>query len=75
MLPATRDHFVQDLKELGRVKPEEKLVVAILAAAVFLWVVPSLLRSAGTYSANPLVAGLANVTEAVPAIIIFSTRQ
>lgn len=69
-LPATRDHFVQGLRDLGRVKPEEKLVVAILAAAVFLWVVPSLLRSGDIPAANPLAAGLANVTEAVPAIII-----
>lgn len=74
MLPETRERFREGLAALGRVKAEEKLVVAILLAAMFLWIVPSVLRSAGDLSAYGALAGVAaalrNVSEAVPAVII-----
>jgi sodium-dependent dicarboxylate transporter 2/3/5 len=59
---------------MGRMKPEEKAVLAVLLAAMFLWVVPSLLRSFPLTEGGPF-SGLAaafagNVTEAIPALMI-----
>lgn len=73
-LPATRDQFKASLKSMGRMKREEKAVLAILIVAMFLWVVPSLLRSfpagdTGTLSSF-VNAFAANVTEAIPALMI-----
>jgi sodium-dependent dicarboxylate transporter 2/3/5 len=73
-LPATRDQFKTILKGMGPVKREEKVVLAILISAMFLWIVPSLLRSfpletGDSFSAfaNALAS---NVTEAIPALMI-----
>jgi sodium-dependent dicarboxylate transporter 2/3/5 len=46
-LPATRNQFKASLKSMGKMQREEKAVLAILLAAMFLWIVPSLLRSSG----------------------------
>jgi sodium-dependent dicarboxylate transporter 2/3/5 len=73
-LPATREQFKASLKGMGRMKPEEKAVLAVLLAAMFLWVVPSLLRSFPLTEGGPF-SGLAaafagNVTEVIPALMI-----
>jgi sodium-dependent dicarboxylate transporter 2/3/5 len=73
-LPATRDQFKASLKGMGQMKREEKAVLAVLVSAMFLWVVPSLLRSfpvgdAGTLSGF-VNAFATNVTEAIPALMI-----
>ena len=49
-LPATRQQFVNSLRKMGKITQEERIVLSILIAALFLWIVPSLLRS--TYSNN-----------------------
>lgn len=73
-LPATRDQFKASVKGMGRMKREEKAVLTILIVAMFLWVIPSLLRSfpigdLGAFSGF-VNAFAANVTEAIPALII-----
>jgi sodium-dependent dicarboxylate transporter 2/3/5 len=73
-LPATREQFRARLKSMGEMKREEKAVLAILVVAMFLWVVPSLLRSfpmsdLGAFSGF-VSAFAANVTEAIPALMI-----
>jgi sodium-dependent dicarboxylate transporter 2/3/5 len=74
VLPATRDQFKASLKSMGQMKREEKAVLAILVAAMFLWVVPSLLRSFpmgdGGTLATLVNAFATNVTEAIPALMI-----
>ncbi|AIF85491.1 di-/tricarboxylate transporter [Candidatus Nitrososphaera evergladensis SR1] len=80
-LPATRSQFKARLKSMGKMQRQEKAVLAILIAAMFLWTVPSLLRSSSEASASlagdsgsvfsNLVAAFAkNMTEAVPALMI-----
>jgi sodium-dependent dicarboxylate transporter 2/3/5 len=73
-LPATRDQFKASLKSLGKITREEKAVLGIMFLAMFFWIVPSLLRSfplEGRDTLSGLVnAFAANVTEAVPALVI-----
>jgi solute carrier family 13 (sodium-dependent dicarboxylate transporter), member 2/3/5 len=74
ILPAMRGQFKASLKSMGGMKREEKAVLAILIVAMFLWVVPSLLRSfpigdLGAFSGF-VNAFAANITEAVPALMI-----
>jgi solute carrier family 13 (sodium-dependent dicarboxylate transporter), member 2/3/5 len=77
-LPATRNQFKARLKSMGNMQREEKAVLAILMAAMFLWIVPSLLRSSGPILgqdalSNFVNAFATNVTEAVPALMIIMT--
>jgi sodium-dependent dicarboxylate transporter 2/3/5 len=82
-LPATRSQFKERLKNMGKMQREEKAVLGILLAAMFLWTAPSLLRSSGAAAATftsgntttaavpDLVTAFANnTTEAVPALMI-----
>jgi sodium-dependent dicarboxylate transporter 2/3/5 len=74
-LPTTREQFKESLKSMGKIQREEKTVLAILLAAMFLWIVPSLLRSSGPFLgqdafSNFVSAFSTNVTEAVPALMI-----
>jgi sodium-dependent dicarboxylate transporter 2/3/5 len=74
-LPATRNQFKASLKSMGKMQKEEKAVLSILIAAMFLWIVPSLLRSSGPFLgqdafSNFVNAFSTNVTEAVPALMI-----
>jgi solute carrier family 13 (sodium-dependent dicarboxylate transporter), member 2/3/5 len=74
-LPATRSQFKASLKSMGKMQKEEKAVLSILIAAMFLWIVPSLLRSSGPFLgqdafSNFVNAFSTNVTEAVPALMI-----
>jgi sodium-dependent dicarboxylate transporter 2/3/5 len=74
-LPATRNQFKARLKSMGKMQREEKTVLAILIAAMFLWIVPSLLRSSGPTLgqdalSNFVNAFATNVTEAIPALMI-----
>lgn len=83
-LPATRSQFKERLKNMGKMQREEKAVLAILVAAMFLWTAPSLLRSSGAAavagqgggsSGSSTFSSLAtaftkNVTVAVPALMI-----
>lgn len=77
-LPATINQFKESLKKIGKMQREEKAVLAILVAAMFLWTAPSLLRSSGpaaTVGDGSVFSSLAsafakNVTEAVPALMI-----
>ncbi len=60
---------------MGKMQKEEKAVLSILIAAMFLWIVPSLLRSSGPFLgqdafSNFVNAFSTNVTEAVPALMI-----
>jgi solute carrier family 13 (sodium-dependent dicarboxylate transporter), member 2/3/5 len=80
-LPATRQQFVNSLRKMGKITQEERFVLSILITALFLWIVPSLLRS--VYSNNQLAidrsAGVfsgiikiltKNVPESMPALVI-----
>jgi solute carrier family 13 (sodium-dependent dicarboxylate transporter), member 2/3/5 len=74
-LPATRNQFKASLKSMGKMQKEEKAVLSILIAAMFLWIVPSLLRSSGPFLgqdafSNFVNAFSTNVTEAVPTLMI-----
>ncbi|MDQ3902303.1 MAG: DASS family sodium-coupled anion symporter [Thermoproteota archaeon] len=74
-IPATRDQFKASLKAMGKMQQEEKMVLAILIVAMLLWIVPSLIRSHGPITgenafSNFVNSFAANVTEAVPALII-----
>jgi sodium-dependent dicarboxylate transporter 2/3/5 len=44
-LPATRKEFASSLKKMGKMTREEKAILLIVIAALFLWIIPSLLRS------------------------------
>ena len=44
-LPTTRQQFVNHLTKMGKITQEERVVLSILLQALFLWIVPSLLRS------------------------------
>ena len=84
-LPATRQQFVNSLRKMGKITQEERVVLSILIAALFLWIVPSLLRSiygnnnndnelaidrsAGVFS-GILKVLIRNVPESMPALLI-----
>jgi sodium-dependent dicarboxylate transporter 2/3/5 len=84
-LPTTRQQFVNSLRKMGKITQEERVVLSILIAALFLWIVPSLLRS--VYGNTDNNSGLAidksvgifswiikilikNVPESMPALVI-----
>lgn len=74
-LSATRDQFKSSLESMGKMQPEEKAFLAVLVAAMILWIVPSLLRSSGPLDVGYAFAGFvnafaANATEAIPALMI-----
>jgi solute carrier family 13 (sodium-dependent dicarboxylate transporter), member 2/3/5 len=81
-LPTTRQQFVNSLRRMGKMTQEEKVVLSILIAALFLWIVPSLLRSvydniddlaidrsAGVFS-GIIKTLIKNVPESMPALVI-----
>ena len=80
-LPATRQQFVNSLRRMGKITQEERVVLSILIAALFLWIVPSLLRSiygnnqlaidtnAGVFSEIVKIL-IKNVPESLPALLI-----
>lgn len=80
-LPATRQQFVNSLRKMGKITQEERVVLYILITALFLWIVPSLLRS--VYGNNQLAIDrstgvfsgiikvlIKNVPESMPALVI-----
>ncbi len=79
-LPATREQFVSSLKNMGKMAREEKAVLGILVAALFLWIVPSIFRyiyedSSYTDSSYGVFSGIIellanNVSESIPALMI-----
>jgi sodium-dependent dicarboxylate transporter 2/3/5 len=74
-LPATRDQFKSSLHSMGKLQREEKAVLATLIGAMFLWIAPSLLRSSGPLAGEDAFSSFvnsfaANITEAVPALMI-----
>jgi sodium-dependent dicarboxylate transporter 2/3/5 len=74
-LPATRDQLASSLRSMGKMRPEEKAVLAVLSAAMFLWIVPSLLRSSAPFGGGDVFSSFVNafatnMTEAVPALMI-----
>ncbi len=81
-LSASYERFRTNLKRMGKITTEEKLVLSILFAALMLWIVPSLLRSFYSDSVSGdssetvdivsiLFYNLAkNVPESVPALLI-----
>jgi solute carrier family 13 (sodium-dependent dicarboxylate transporter), member 2/3/5 len=83
-LPATRQQFVNSLRKMGKITQEERVVLSILIAALFLWIVPSLLRSiygnnqlaidtnAGVFSGIVKIL-IKNVPESLPALLIILT--
>jgi solute carrier family 13 (sodium-dependent dicarboxylate transporter), member 2/3/5 len=79
--PTTRQQFENSIRKMGKITQEERVVLSILIAALFLWIVPSLLRS--VYGNNELAidrsAGvfsgiikilIKNVPESMPALMI-----
>lgn len=80
-LPTTRQQFVNNLRKIGKITQEERIVLSILIAALFLWIVPSLLRSvygnselaidrsAGVF-AGIIKILIKNVPESMPALVI-----
>jgi sodium-dependent dicarboxylate transporter 2/3/5 len=84
-LPTTRQQFVNSLRKMGKITQEERVVLSILVAALFLWIVPSLLRSvygnnnndnelaidrsAGVFSGIIKIL-IKNVPESMPALMI-----
>src|SRR5918999_3551572 len=81
-LSATYERFRTNLKRMGKITTEEKLVLSILFAALILWIVPSLLRSfypdsvSGDSSETADIVSILfynlakNVPESVPALLI-----
>src|ERR671914_1972212 len=81
-LSATYERFRINLKRMGKITTEEKLVLSILFAALILWIVPSLLRSfypdsvSGDSSETADIVSILfynlakNVPESVPALLI-----
>lgn len=71
-----RNQFKANLKDIGKLQREEKAILAILIMAMFLWIVPSLLRSFGPliignpFLSNTVNAFAQNVTEAIPALMV-----
>jgi solute carrier family 13 (sodium-dependent dicarboxylate transporter), member 2/3/5 len=73
-LPATRNQFRTSLKSMGRMQ-RKNAVLAIVIAAMFLWIVPSLLRSSRPFIGHDVFSSITNafttnVTAAVPAVMI-----
>jgi solute carrier family 13 (sodium-dependent dicarboxylate transporter), member 2/3/5 len=82
-LPTTRQQFVNSLRKMGKITQEERVVLSILVGALFLWIVPSLLRSfygnnndelaidrsAGIFSGIIKIL-IKNVPESMPALVI-----
>jgi len=82
-LPTTRQQFVNSLRKMGKITQEERVVLSILFGALFLWIVPSLLRSfygnnndelaidrsAGIFSGIIKIL-IKNVPESMPALVI-----
>lgn len=73
-LPATRNKLKASLKSMGKMQREEKAALAILTATMFLWIMPSLLRSFvavagddGAFSGF-VSASATNIREATPAL-------
>src|SRR5918996_355162 len=81
-LSVTYERFRTNLKRMGKITTEEKLVLSILFAALVLWIVPSLLRSfypdsvSGDSSETVDIVSILfynlakNVPESVPALLI-----
>lgn len=81
-LSASYDRFRTNLKRMGKITIEEKVVLCILFAALILWIVPSLLRSfytdtvSGDSSKTADIVSVLfynfarNVPESVPALLI-----
>jgi solute carrier family 13 (sodium-dependent dicarboxylate transporter), member 2/3/5 len=82
-LSASYERFRTNLKRMGKITTEEKVVLCILFAALILWIVPSLLRSfypdtivtRDSNETTDIVSALfynliKNVPESVPALLI-----
>jgi solute carrier family 13 (sodium-dependent dicarboxylate transporter), member 2/3/5 len=81
-LSASYERFRTNLKRMGKITTEEKVVLSILFAALMLWIVPSLLRSfypdtvSGDSSETVDIVSILfynlakNVPESVPALLI-----
>jgi solute carrier family 13 (sodium-dependent dicarboxylate transporter), member 2/3/5 len=82
-LSASYERFRTNLKRMGKITTEEKVVLCILFAALILWIVPSLLRSfypdtivtGDSNETTDIVSALfynltKNVSESVPALLI-----
>src|SRR5918994_4409374 len=81
-LSASYERFRTNLKNMGKITTEEKVVLSILFAALILWIVPSLLRSfypdsvSGDSSETADIVSILfynlakNVPESVPALLI-----
>jgi sodium-dependent dicarboxylate transporter 2/3/5 len=81
-LSASYERFRTNLKRMGKITTEEKVVLSILFAALILWIVPSLLRSfypdsvSGDSSETVDIVSILfynfakNVPESVPALLI-----
>ena len=81
-LSASYERFRTNLKRMGKITTEEKLVLSILFAALILWIIPSLLRSfypdsvSGDSSETVDIVSILfynlakNVPESVPALLI-----
>jgi sodium-dependent dicarboxylate transporter 2/3/5 len=78
-LSASYERFRTNLKRMGKITTEEKVVLCILFAALILWIVPSLLRSFYPDTVSGETADIVsilyynlarNVPESVPALII-----
>jgi sodium-dependent dicarboxylate transporter 2/3/5 len=74
-LPTIREHLLSSQRSLGRLSREEKLIISILFMALFLWIVPNLLRSIYPVQSNEFWSFLIglfvkNITEAVPALLV-----
>jgi solute carrier family 13 (sodium-dependent dicarboxylate transporter), member 2/3/5 len=81
-LPTTRQQFEDSIRKMGKITQEERVVLSILIAALFLWIVPSLLRSvygnnnelaidrsAGVFSGIIKIL-IKNVPESMPSLVI-----
>lgn len=81
-LSASYERFRTNLKRMGKITTEEKVVLSILFSALILWIVPSLLRSfypdsvSGDSSETVDIVSILfynlakNVPESVPALLI-----
>jgi solute carrier family 13 (sodium-dependent dicarboxylate transporter), member 2/3/5 len=78
-LSASYERFRTNLKRMGKITTEEKVVLCILFAALILWIVPSLLRSFYPDTVSGETADIVsilyynlarNVPESVPALLI-----
>jgi solute carrier family 13 (sodium-dependent dicarboxylate transporter), member 2/3/5 len=81
-LSASYERFRTNLKRMGKITTEEKVVLCILFAALILWIVPSMLRSfypdtvSGDSSKTADIVSVLfynfarNVPESVPALLI-----